>query len=146
MKILFKCTKRNCTTDDEYRYTPLIYAAMFGNVDLVRVLLEAGDNLNRANANGHTALHYAASNGQLGMCLLLLNWGAKVGAKNVKKDTPLHYAALSGHLAVVKLLVERGANVRLKDEEGRNASALARGNGYKNVADWLDLESVDKER
>ena len=69
-----------------------------------------------------------------------------MGAKNVKKYTPLHYAALSGYLSVVKLLVERGANVRLKDEKGRTASALARGNGYKNVAEWLDLEGVDKER
>ena len=52
-----------------------------GTVEIVRVLLDAGEDPNRFNpVGGHS------------------------------HSTPLHQAAGNGHLDVVKLLVERGAN------------------------------------
>ena len=144
MKILFNCTTDNCTTDDQYRHTPLILAALNNNVEVVRVLLEGGVNVEKANANQVTALHYAAYFGYLEVCRLLLDWRAKVDPLDWLKETPLHDAARSGQLSVAKLLVERGADVRLKNDKGQTASDMARSKGKTYVAEWLDLLSLGK--
>jgi ankyrin repeat protein len=137
-KSLVGCKNDRCTTDDERRSTPLIYAAIFGQLEVVRVLLEGGANVESTNANQQTALHEAAFRGHVDMCRLLLDWGAKVDHVDKWKETPLQDAAWMGHLSVVKLLVERGADVRLRDENGRTASDMARSGGKRDVVQWLD--------
>jgi ankyrin repeat protein len=128
----------SCTTDDEWRNTPLIVAAKYGRVEVVRVLLEGGADVQRANLDRHTALHVAAKRGHLEVCLLLLDCGANVNAVGCSKETALHLAARRTNLTVVKVLVERGADVRLKDKNGKIA---ADGAWNRNVADWLHLVS-----
>ena len=141
VKTLIKYTKVNSTKDDKYRNTPLGYAAGFGQVEVVRVLLEGGANVEFHNAFGHSALQNAAFHGHLDVCRLLLDWGAKVDYVDKVKDTPLHDAACKGHLSVVKLLVERGADIRAKNEKGQTASDVARSEGKEDVAEWLDSVS-----
>jgi len=143
VKILVKFTNRNCTTDDQYRDTPLIYAARYGHVEVARVLLEGGVDLEKTNANQYTALHAAARRGDLEICRLLLDWGAKVDPLDKWKATPLHEAAQWGHLSVAQLLVERGADVRVKNYIGRTASDLARNNRKLETANWLNALSHD---
>ena len=141
VKILFKCSSENCTEDNKCRFTPLTYAAWYGHVEVVRVLLEGGVNVDVAVAFRQTALHVAAFNGHLDVCRLLLDWGAKVDHLDIWKDTPLHWTAWKGHLSVVKLLVERGADVRVKNGDGETACETARSRRRKDVADWLDKVS-----
>jgi ankyrin repeat protein len=139
--ILFNCTTDNCTTDDQYRHTPLICAAARGHVEVVRVLLVGGVNVERVNANQRTALHKAAFFGHFEVCRLLFDWGAKVDPLDKWKNTPLHWAANAGHLSVAKLLVERGADDRMKNNKGQTASDRARIEGKEDVAEWLDSTS-----
>jgi hypothetical protein len=70
----------------EDRHRALAWASQFGRAEIVRLLLEAGENPDRYNAVGFHA-----------------------------HSTPLHQAALAGHEDVVRLLVERGARLDLKD-------------------------------
>jgi hypothetical protein len=70
----------------EERHLALSLAADFGHVEIVRLLLDAGEDPNRYNPlGGHS------------------------------HTTPLHQAAGAGHEEVVRLLVERGASLDLKD-------------------------------
>jgi Ankyrin repeats (3 copies) len=70
----------------EDRHLALTLAADFGHVEIVRLLLDAGEDPNRYNpVGGHS------------------------------HTTPLHQAAGAGHDEVVRLLVERGARLDLKD-------------------------------
>jgi ankyrin repeat protein len=137
-KILFKCSNDSCTDDNYNRDTPLICAAFYGHVEVVRVLLEGGAIVDRANIAGFTALYVATEHGNLDVCRLLLDWGAKVDRLNTDRDTPLHNAAQWGSLSVAKLLVERGADVSVRNANGQTASDWARNRGHKDVADWLD--------
>ena len=141
MKRWGNCTNDRCTTDDIFDDTPLITAARNGHVELVRVLLEDGANVETVNNFQETALHRATYYGQLEVCRLLLDWGAKVDPLDILRDTPLYYAANKGNLSMVKLLVERGADVKLRNNKGQTASDVARINGKENVAKWLDLVS-----
>jgi hypothetical protein len=72
--------------NSEDRHLALSLASDFGHVEVVRLLLDAGENPNRYNpVGGHS------------------------------HTTPLHQAAGAGHEEVVRLLVERGARLDLKD-------------------------------
>jgi ankyrin repeat protein len=124
-----------------YRNTPLTYAAWYGKMAVVRVLLQCGANVDSVDGHKSTALHLAAFNGHLDVCRLLLDWGAKVDHVDIWKDTPLHWAAWKGYWSVVKLLVKRGANVCVKNGFGETASDMARSRRRKDVADTLDLVS-----
>jgi ankyrin repeat protein len=74
------------TADPESRHRALALAAQHGRADIVRLLLDAGEDPSRYNPDG-----------------------------NHSHSTPLHQAVLAGHSAAVRLLVERGARLEIKD-------------------------------
>jgi ankyrin repeat protein len=137
-KILVNCTSDTCADSDAYSSTPLIYAAKYGHLDVVRVLLDGGAEVDRADSIRSTALHHAAFRGHLEVCRELLERGATVDPVNSWKDTPLHCAARGGHLSVVKLLVERGADVSLQNYWGETVSYDARSVDKQDVTEQLD--------
>ena len=73
--------------DDESRHRALALAAQHGYTDIVRLLLDAGEDPSRYNPEG-----------------------------NHSHSTPLHQSILAGHDAVARLLVERGAALNIKDK------------------------------
>jgi ankyrin repeat protein len=79
-KVLVKCTSDNYTEDDGSGFTPLMYAAGGGRVEVMRVLLEGGTITERVDDDGITAVHHAALYGRRDVCRLLLDWGANVNA------------------------------------------------------------------
>lgn len=83
-------------------WTPLIYAAARNRLDIARLLIAKGADINAAADNGTTALMMASREGQLPMLLLLMEHGA-----NAKYVSPHGHSALS-------LAQERG----LKEIEG----------------------------
>jgi len=73
--------------------TPLILAALFGQTEAARLLLEKGADLNVKNNDGSTALHTAAFLCHPETVKLLLEKGADVTAKNNDGQTPLDIVA-----------------------------------------------------
>lgn len=74
------------TSDSKERHLALAMASQFGRLEIVGLLLEAGEDPNRYNPIGSHS-----------------------------HSTPLHQAALAGHKHVVRLLVEHGARLDIKD-------------------------------
>jgi ankyrin repeat protein len=72
--------------DPEARHRAFSLAAQEGHAEIVRVLLDAGEDPNRFNLEGNHA-----------------------------HSTPLHQAVIGGHQAVVRLLVDRGARLDIRD-------------------------------
>jgi ankyrin repeat protein len=73
--------------DSKERHIAIALAAQHGNTEIVRMLLDAGEDPNRYNPDG---------------------WHSH--------STPLHQAIASDHADVVRLLVERGARTDIKDK------------------------------
>lgn len=62
------------------------------NLPAVEALLNKGENVNGANAQGNTALHYAVATNNADMVKLLLKHNADMNAKNNKGWSPLSIA------------------------------------------------------
>ncbi len=94
--------------------TPLMYAAAYGTLDTMRLLLDNGADANARNAGNATALMWAVAD--VAKVRLLVDRGADVNAVSTSGRTALFLAALSdGSAEVVKLLLARGANARVVD-------------------------------
>ena len=90
---------------------PLADAAMRGDVETVRELLERGADVNEAQGDGMTALHWAAERRDLTMAELLLAAGADVeAATRIGSYTPLHLASKSGDSSLVRALLRAGSD------------------------------------
>jgi ankyrin repeat protein len=88
--------------------TPLMYATLYGDVAVVRQLLDGHADPNVRNDAGATALMWAVTD--LDKTRLLIDHGADVNARSDDGRTPVMIAAgLPGGSAVVGLLLDRGA-------------------------------------
>jgi ankyrin repeat protein len=106
----------------------------------VRVLLDAGADVNAANSNGDTAL-------LLGVCQdnyeyrdvestlsLLIGRGANIHHENAAGNNALILAAEHGNLSAVKMLLEHGARVHMVNLFGSNAATMAARGGFTETA------------
>jgi uncharacterized protein len=92
--------------------SPVADAAMRGNRDAVRTLLQQGADVNGAQGDGMSALHWAADRGDAELTTMLVYGGANTGAvTRIGQYTPLHLAARSGNVDAVRALLTAGASV-----------------------------------
>jgi ankyrin repeat protein len=140
-------------------YTPLIVAAENGSARVVKLLLDAGADIEATERNnGYNALTLAAEYGYVDVVKLLLDAGADKEATDLHTGymsgrdaplqlnfaTPLIYAAAEGHAAVVRLLLSAGANKEAKDHWGHTALQVAKENHHPIVVKLL-LDAGEKE-
>jgi ankyrin len=85
-------------------------AAMKGNREAVRTLLQRKADANAPQIDGTTALHWAVRVDDLDMADMLIRAGAKVSAATREGVTPLQLAAMNGNAAMLVKLVKAGAD------------------------------------
>ncbi|XP_035881065.1 E3 ubiquitin-protein ligase MIB2 isoform X1 [Phyllostomus discolor] len=98
--------------------TALQVAAYLGQVELVRLLLQARAGMDLPDEEGNTALHYAALGNQPEAARVLLTAGCRPNALNGARTTALHMAVQRGFLEVARVLCELGCDVNLPDAQG----------------------------
>jgi ankyrin repeat protein len=117
----------------EWQTTPLHHAADTGNIEIAKVLLSKGADIEARNGDGLTPLHMAVASGRPKMVRFLLGQGADIEATNEQGDTPLLWGALMGDWVTsheaIKVLIQRGANLQARNWDGLNAMELA-GEGW----------------
>jgi ankyrin repeat protein len=101
---------RNLVIVYGYGFTPLILALQARDTDLIKVLIDAGANVNTPDNLGLTPLFHA-SHSHAGT-VMLINAGANVNAVDLHGHPSLVHAAIMGYTATVKLLIEAGAIIK----------------------------------
>ena len=82
-------------------FTPLLFAAQQGDVDSVRILLEAGSDVNEATPENGSALVVATASGHEKLAIFLLEQGAEPNATDGFGISVLHYALHEGLLTLM---------------------------------------------
>jgi ankyrin repeat protein len=105
-------------------WTPLMYAALYGDEQAVRVLLDRSAKPNDQNDAGGTALMYAVDD--VDKTRLLLERGADPNLRSGEGRTALLIAVgRPGCYPVVKLLLDKGAGITARLPDGRGGLPLA---------------------
>jgi len=129
--------KIDINTQDSDGSSPLHYAAYYGNLDLLKFLVEKGAKVDILNREGKTPLMFATLMGQTESVDILIQNKADVYIKDKNKNTLLHFAAIEGALEIAKLLMEKGVAFEAKNYTGKTPLFLAAENGNLEVVKFL---------
>ncbi len=109
----------NMVSQDSRRFSPLQAAALRGDVEIARFLLERGADLNYRGAWDRPAAVIAATSAySAGMTELLLSRGADPNATDGNGHTPLYEVAASYRFDVLETLIRAGADVNFRAPDG----------------------------
>lgn len=121
--------------------TALGFAALYGRLEVIELLLEKGSPIDERCGSGRTLIFDANREA----IKLLVGKGLDIDAKDDRGETALMHEAINGNLKRVQFLIDLGAAVDLKNNDDRTAESLARGVGYFQVAKFLAKWELDKE-
>lgn len=124
-------------TEKSSGWTPLHFAATSGSLDTMRLLIDAGADVNAHDALGRTPLDLAAAYQNLAGVRVLLHHGASLDTADAMGNTPLHFAAGAGFSPVVKELIAKGESVTIRNQAGQRPYDLAKSSGQAAVLGLL---------
>lgn len=93
----------------------VILAASRGHVEVLRILINAGADINIATGDGTTALMSAVRNERLDAARMLIEAGAAVNARAVDGSFPFMLSATLGNGDITRLLLDSGANAQMRN-------------------------------
>uniref|UniRef100_A0A8C5AAY6 Ankyrin repeat domain 6 n=1 Tax=Gadus morhua TaxID=8049 RepID=A0A8C5AAY6_GADMO len=123
----------------KYGRGPLHLAAYRGHIEVVRILLKAGCDLDIQDDGEQTALHRAAVVGNSDVISALIQEGCDLDRQDKDGNTALHEVSWHGFSQSVKLLVKAGANVHSRNKVRNSSLHLACQNGHAQSAKVLLL-------
>lgn len=92
--------------------TTLYTAAYKGTVQVLRLFLDRGADIESRNQHGLTLLYIAAQQGHTQVVSLLLDRGADIESRDEHDRTALYIAAYKGHTQAVSLLLDRVVDIK----------------------------------
>lgn len=131
----------NATGENDWN--AVMYAALYGHADCLRVLLDAGADANAVDNRGETAVACAAYAGHEDCLLLLIGAGADINAADVDGQTAALCAVRKDHADCVRLLIIAGADVNAADKSGLTVAMYASWNGYADILRLLIERAAD---
>lgn len=127
---------------DRWGENALMHAVLHGNIDMTRLLLEAGADPDK-KARGFTPLGMAALRGHAGIATLLLKAGADVDRKSSDGNTPITAATLMHRIDVVRALLPYRPDMTIWNREGRVSLGIAVEEGLQDIVVLMLDAGVD---
>eukprot|EP00903_Cladosiphon_okamuranus_P020913 g19205.t1 len=107
--------------------TALLRSCVGGHLEVARVLVEAGADVDFQDSSGTSALGVAAVLGDVPLARYLVQTGgARLSVKNKAGWTPLMQAVVKGDLLMTRYLVDRGAEVNDGNPGGESVLDMAK--------------------
>lgn len=110
--------------------TPLHAVAAIDQLDIAKLLIEAGCPLEVKNMSGGTPLLVAMTGGKRAVAMELIQAGADVNIAGAALGrSPLHIAAINGHPNLAMALIRARAELEVKDSWGKSPIDIAKKTG-----------------
>ncbi len=123
---------------DEIGFTPLMVAALSGQVDIVQLLLSAGADINAKSVDGNTALMFAIQTEQPDMALFLIKQnGIDLKAREKHGSTALVEAIAYNQINVADALLKKGVDINELGPVSRTALHIAATSLNTKMFKWL---------
>lgn len=113
---------------DSLLRTPVHYACQSGDLQTLRLLVEAGGSIFDKDHNGWSAVHFAVNSGSFELFRNLSDYEpAVIHQIDYQGSTPLHRAVKTkfDNGPILKYLMKKGAKSNLRDNDHRTAFNLA---------------------
>ena len=123
--------------EDAQKRTPLICAALNGQVEVARNLLHLGAVPDVRDSSGTTPLHAAVINDHLDVAKVLTAHGSDTNAQSMDGSTPMVLATSNSNFPMMDLLLQRGAQVENLGERGLSPLEVASRGGHTAAVQWL---------
>jgi len=146
VELLLNCPRVDVNLADNNGYTPLIWAADIGFLDIVKLLLCRYDiEVNKKDNTGYTALHWAADLGRERVVRALLSHEhTDADARDEDGNSALVWAADRGQYDCARYLMRAGADVNLAGKDGITPLICAAGGGFEQVVTiLLNQQNID---
>lgn len=113
------------TFDDRDEFTPLEYAVMNNRLEIIRLLVDKGADIN-AGSSLYNPLLLAIGDNKAEIARLLLELGANPNYKEqITGSTPLHLIAYDGNIDIANLLLQFNVKADVKDKRGNTPLDIA---------------------
>lgn len=152
LKDLLSRFKEFIDSHDTEGNTLLILAVINIQVDIVKMLLDEGADVNAPDTKGMTALHYAVLAENEAIVQMLVARGSYLNGRNDNFETPLSVAVVQRNVNIVNILLQKQANVNISDAFGNTPLHCAATLGYEDIVSSLldngrdlDLDSKNVE-
>ncbi|XP_043577378.1 DNA-binding protein RFXANK isoform X3 [Chiloscyllium plagiosum] len=123
---------------DERGFTPLMWAAAFGEMAVVKFLLQMGADPHTLAKERESTLSLASIQGYSDIVQLLLDHGVDVNIYDWNGGTPLLYAVHGNHVRCVEALLAKGADLTMEADSGYSPMDLAVALGFKKVQQAIE--------
>lgn len=124
-QILEKDTAAAKQVRKKYRQTALHLAAIEGTVDIVKLLMAKGADVEALDIAKCNPLHEAAGHNHFAVVEVLVGKIKNINAQDTLGLTALHHAALKGaDSQVIEILIKHGADSSLRGMKNRSLSVL----------------------
>ncbi|MEX0672164.1 MAG: ankyrin repeat domain-containing protein [Candidatus Babeliales bacterium] len=135
------------TAVEQFGYTALHWAAIYGHKECTRILAAYPEILNQGLINStFSPLHLAVRDNHYDTAQILLQAGAKVDNYDYQNRTPLHHAVIKNDTKMIKLLLAHGATPSKQDKEALSPLGLAHETGKSNLATLLKDAHMHPEK
>jgi len=129
--------KPNLELQESNKWTPLGLSANTNAVESMKLLLDAGADINGGSYMNQPPLWFATRKNNLEAMRLLIERGANINKPDNNGAIPVMAASFSGHLEAAKLMVESGADLSATTIYRQNAADIAFERGYNEVGNYL---------
>jgi ankyrin repeat protein len=121
-----------------YRGDSIIFwAVQSENIEVIRILHEAGAPIDRKNEDGQSPLYNASAWGILLIVKYLVSNGADVNQSTDDGCTPLIIACCFNKVDIVNYLLDNGAKINATDDKNRSALFYAVKKGFIDIVKLL---------
>ncbi|MDD2898325.1 MAG: ankyrin repeat domain-containing protein [Desulfuromonadaceae bacterium] len=140
---LHKAIERYAYPPDSGRSPPPSANELASMMEIVKLLIANGADVNAESSDGETPLIFAAAAGRSDLVELLIAHNANINSKGNEGVSALYMATIMDRLAVAKLLLEHGAKVDSRTKSGYTPLMYAARIGNYSFTEMLIAHGAD---